>query len=179
MPHPPPLELRDHAILLVGLRMGLRASDVLSMKLSDINWERQSVRILQAKTAHEIEIPMPVEVGNALYRYIKFGRHKSQSPFVFIKDRVPYDSVQRGVCLKALYKTIPSRKGSGYHITRRTFATNQLRKNTCRQVIADLLGHSDTTSLHHYLFHDEDRMRMCPISMEEAGIVPEGGMLYD
>ena len=98
---------------------------------------------------------------------------------MFIKDRAPYDSVQRGVCLRALYKTVPSQKGAGYHITRRTFATKRLRGNTGRQTIADLLGHSDTTSLHHYLHLDEKRMRMCPISMEDAGIMPEGRRLYD
>ena len=107
------------------------------------------------------------------------GRHASESPNVFIKDRAPYDSVQRSVCLRALYKTVPSQKGAGYHIMRRTFATKRLRGNTGRQTIADLLGHSDTTSLHHYLLLDEERMRMCPISMEDAGIVPEGRCLYD
>ena len=55
----------------------------------------------------------------------------------------------------------------------------RLRGSTGRQTIADLLGHSDTTSLYHYLQLDEERMRMCPISMEEAGIMPEGGCLYD
>ena len=174
-----PLDLRDNAILLAGLHMGLRAGDVINMKLSDINWDRQSVRIIQDKTDREIEIPMPVEVGNAIYRYLKFGRHASESPNVFIKDRAPYDSVQRSVCLRALYKTVPSQKGAGYHIMRRTFATKRLRGNTGRQTIADLLGHSDTTSLHHYLLLDEERMRMCPISMEDAGIVPEGRCLYD
>lgn len=174
-----PLELRDHAILLTGLRMGFRASDVIGLKLSDINWDRQSIRILQEKTDQEIEVPMPVDVGNAIYRYLKFGRHSSDSPRVFIKDRAPYDGLQRSVCLRALYKTVPSREGTGYHITRRTFATAKLRNDTARQTIADLLGHSDTSSLHHYLLLDEKRMRMCPISMEDAGIVPEGGRLYD
>ncbi len=174
-----PLELRDNAINLIGLRMGFRASDVINLKLSDIDWERQSIRIIQDKTDREIEVPMPVEVGNAIYRYLKFGRHASESPNVFIKDRAPYDSVQRGICLRALLKIVPFREGAGYHITRRTFATKRLRGNTGRQTIADLLGHSDTTSLHHYLMLDEERMRMCPISMEDAGIVPEGGSLYD
>lgn len=174
-----PLELRDNAILLIGLRMGFRASDVINLKLSDINWDKQSIRIIQDKTDREIEVPMPVEVGNAIYRYLKFGRHASKSPNVFIKDRAPYDSVQRGTCLRALFKVVPSREGAGYHITRRTFATKRLRSNTGHQTIADLLGHSDTTSLHHYLLLDEERMRLCPISMEDAGIVPEGGYLYD
>lgn len=173
-----PLEYRAHACLMVGLRMGLRASDTAKLKLSDINWNRQSIRIIQKKTGREIDVPMPVEVGNAIYLYLKYGRHVSDSPYVFIKNRAPYDGVQRGTCNYALKKTLPDRTGYSYHSVRRTFATERLRNNTGRQAIADLLGHSDTSSLRHYLLHDEERMRMCPISMADVGIVPEGG-LYD
>jgi integrase len=163
---------------MLGLHMGFRASDVTGLKLSDINWNRQSIRIIQKKTAREIEVPMPVEVGNAIYLYLKYGRHASDSPYVFIKNRVPYNGVQRGTCNYALKKALPDRIGYSYHSVRRTFATERLRNNTGRQAIADLLGHSDTSSLRHYLLHDEEHMRMCPISMAEAGIIPEGG-LYD
>lgn len=173
-----PLEYRAHACLMLGLHMGFRASDVTGLKLSDINWNRQSIRIIQKKTAREIEVPMPVEVGNAIYLYLKYGRHASDSPYVFIKNRVPYNGVQRGTCNYALKKALPDRIGYSYHSVRRTFATERLRNNTGRQAIADLLGHSDTSSLRHYLLHDEEHMRMCPISMAEAGIIPEGG-LYD
>lgn len=173
-----PLEYRSHAVLMLGLGMGLRASDATGLKLSDINWSRQSIRIIQKKTDREIEVPMPVDVGNAIYLYLKYGRHASDSPYIFIKNRAPYNGVKRGVCNYALKKTLPDRTGYSYHSVRRTFATERLRNNTGRQAIADLLGHSDTSSLQYYLLHDEDRMRMCPISMEEAGILPER-RLYD
>ena len=173
-----PLELRDYAMVMVGLYMGLRAIDVAGIRISDINWDTQSIRVLQEKTSYEIEVPMPTVVGNAIYRYIKEGRHPSESPYVFIKNRAPYDRIQSSACLDGLIRILPSLKGRGYHVTRRTFATEQLRKSTNRHVIADLLGHRDTTSLYHYLQHDEDRMRLCPISMQEAGISCRGG-LYD
>jgi len=80
--------------------------------------------------------------------------------------------------LKALYAVIPELKGHGFHITRRTFATRQLKSGIGYQYVSDLLGHRDTSSLHHYLNHDEDRMRMCAITLDEAGI-PCSGFLSD
>lgn len=170
------IELRNKAILLLGMKMGLRASDIVNIKLTDIDWEHQSIRILQKKTQHEIELPMPVEVGNAIYLYIKNGRPQTDCLSVFVKTRIPFDSVHRGVCLHALKAALPERcrPGSGFHVTRKTFATDQLRHNVSKTSIADMLGHRDTLSLSHYLNLDSDRMQMCPLSLEGTCLETEG-----
>lgn len=173
-----PKELLNYAIVMIGLMTGLRASDIVKIRFTDINWNNQSIRVLQEKTEREIIVRFPTEVGNAVYRYIKNGRAASQNPYLFIKSRVPFDSYKPAVCRRALYAILPDLKGQGFHITRRTFATRQLKNGTGYQYISDLLGHRDTSSLHHYLNHDEDRMRMCPITLNEAGI-PCRGFPYD
>ncbi|QFJ53921.1 tyrosine-type recombinase/integrase [Pseudobutyrivibrio xylanivorans] len=177
-----PMELRDTAILLLGIKMGLRSIDITSLKLSDIDWDGQTVRIVQEKTDHEIILPMPVSVGNAIYRYITEGRanERTVSPYLFIKNRVPYDKVGRSVCRGALKRTLPARPDdrSGFHITRKTFATDNLMKGASKQVLADLLGHRTTNTLAPYLLLDEDRMRMCPLSLSETGLLMKGGR-YD
>ncbi len=173
------MDLRDNAMLLLGMKMGIRSIDIVNLRLKDIDWKRQCIRIYQKKTSHEIVLPMPTEVGNAVYLYIKHGRpnEKTQNDRLFIKHRVPYDSIQRGVCLQALGRTLPERNvpGSGFHVTRRTYATDQLRKGTQKQGLADLLGHKGTSSIKHYLNLDDERMMMCPISLSEAGLLMEGG----
>jgi len=122
-----PMELRNRAILLLGMKMGLRASDIVNIKLSDINWKCRSIRVLQKKTQHEVELPMPVGVGNAIYLYIKHGRPQTNCASVFVKARIPFDSLHRGICLQALKSTLPERHcpDSGFHVTRKTFATDQ------------------------------------------------------
>ncbi|SCX84297.1 tyrosine-type recombinase/integrase [Butyrivibrio sp. INlla14] len=176
------MDLRDNAMILLGMKMGIRSIDIVNLRLKDIDWKRQCIRIYQKKTSHEIVLPMPTEVGNAVYLYIKHGRpnEKTQNDRLFIKHRVPYDSIQRGVCLQALGRALPERNvpGSGFHVTRRTYATDQLRKGTKKQGLADLLGHKDTTSIKHYLNLDDERMMMCPISLSEAGLLMKGGR-YD
>ena len=176
------IELRDNAMMLLGLKMGIRSIDIVNLKLDDIDWKNQYIQIYQKKTSHEIILPMPTDVGNAIYLYIANGRanEKTSCRYLFIKNRVPYDSLQRCVCRQALKRMLPERNtpGSGFHVTRRTYATDQLRKGTGKQGLADLLGHRDTTSIKHYLNLDEERMRMCPISLSDSGLLMEGGR-YD
>ena len=174
-----PISLRDNAIMLLGMDMGLRASDIVTIRLEDIDWKSQTLRIIQEKTDHEIKLPIPVRVANAIYRYIKYGRanDKTDSAYLFIKNRVPYDSVGRSVCRDALKRAIPDRSvpGSGFHVTRKTYATDRLRSKVGRHDIADLLGQRDTQSLKHYLLLDAERMKMCPISLAEANLLMKGG----
>ena len=61
-------------MVMTGIRMGLRASDVINLKLTDIDWRRRSISIIQEKTKTSLTLPMPVPVGNAIYRYIKEDR---------------------------------------------------------------------------------------------------------
>lgn len=173
------IELRDRAMVLLGMKMGLRASDIVTISLKDINWERQTLRVIQEKTDHEILLPIPTDVGNAIYLYLKNGRanEKATTQRLFIKERVPFDGLHRTACAAALKRTLPERDvaGSGFHVTRKTFATDRLFSGTGKQGIADLLGQRDTQSLNHYLQLDETKMRMCPLSLAETGLLMKGG----
>ena len=173
------MELRDRAMMLLGTKMGLRASDIVTITLGDIDWDRQTLRVIQEKTDHEIMLPKPTEVGNAIYLYLTEGRanERTTSKYLFIKKRVPYDALNRAACASALRRTLPGRAvpGSGFHVTRKTFATDRLCNGTGKQGIVDLLGQKDTQSLNHYLQMDEARMRMCPLSLAETGLLMEGG----
>ena len=69
--------------------MGLRSCDIVKLRTSNINWERQTIKIVQQKTLCEIEVPMPTEVGNAIYLYLK--NRKTNSETLFIKTRMPFN----------------------------------------------------------------------------------------
>lgn len=172
------LSLRDRAMLLLGLRMGVRAVDVVGLKYSDIDWKKQSIRFIQQKTGVEVTLPMPVDVGNAVYRYITEERREKSIPQVFLRMNAPYGPVGTWACIQALEKALPERNvaGSGFHVTRRTFATCLLRTGTGMNTVADALGHRGTGTVHRYLSLDDDRMRMCPLSLRDYGI---GGWTYE
>ncbi|MCB2354401.1 tyrosine-type recombinase/integrase [Clostridium estertheticum] len=168
------MELRQTAIVLIGLRMGLRASDITGMKLANISWKEQTISVQQQKTNKFLKLPMPVEVGNSLYRYIIDGRPCGDSHYVFITHRVPYGRLDTSCCKRALAKVLDKKK-TGFHITRRTFASRMLKTKTNTETIAVALGHSDNSTVLKYLSTDADTMRKCAISLK--GIELKGGML--
>lgn len=166
------LTLRKKAMLLLGLKMGLRASDITNLSIEDINWASASIRFIQKKTAVEVNLPMPTEVGNALFRYIIEERGTKTSPKIFLSEKAPKKPVGRSVCNHALKTALPERKveGSGFHVTRKTYATQLLRNGVGTAMVAEALGQRGTSSVNRYLSLDEDRMRMCPLSLSECGI---------
>lgn len=177
--HSEAIELRDIAIVLLGVRMGFRASDVLNLRFSDIDWIKHEISIIMIKTKTQIRLPMPVEVGNAIYSYIRNGRPKADSGFIFIRSKAPYGKLTGKVCTNALYRILPERRnvtGGGFHVTRRTFATNLLRNHAGIDDVMDVLGHRDPTTVMKYLLLDDNRSRKCGLSLIEAGIPVKGGL---
>lgn len=179
MEHKEAIELRDIAIVLLGLRMGLRSSDILSLRFQDIDWENRQISIVMNKTKTQLTLPMPVEVGNAIYSYILSGRPTNNTDCIFIKSKAPFGKLTGKVCTKALYRILPERKdvkGGGFHVTRRTFATKLLQNHAGIDDIMDALGHRDATSVMKYLLLDDNRSRKCGLSLDTAGILMKGDL---
>ena len=173
------LEIRDSAIILLGCDMGMRGCDIVGLRLQDIDWKKQCIRIRQDKTDKDAVLAMPTAVGNAVFRYLRDARHKGvASDHVFISIDAPYHPIKRAVCYETLHRVLPGRKvhGSGFHATRKTFSTNRLRNGVSPTMIADAMGQAGIDSLTPYLFLDDERMSLCPITLEELSIPVEGGI---
>jgi len=172
-----PIELRNAAIIMLGLRMGLRASDIANLKLTDISWKESSISFIQQKTGVHLKLPLPVDVGNSLYRYICEGRPQSNSHHVFVHHRAPYcrfGSVTFGRLLKAAVTAqCESEAIHGFHVTRKTFASKLLATGNPVTTIAAALGHVGVDTVDEYLATNEDQMRLCAIGLK--GIEYSGG----
>ena len=107
------LSLRKKAMLLLGLKMGMRGSDIVKLKFDDVDWKNASIRFIQDKTEVEVNLPMPTEVGNALFRYIVEERGKKDNPSIFLSEKAPYKPVGRAVCHRALETALPDRDVPG------------------------------------------------------------------
>ena len=81
---------RDYAILLLASRLGLRASDIAQLEFSNFDWDKNIIRLRQSKTGREIELPLLVEVGEAIISYLKYGRQQSALANIFLSARAPY-----------------------------------------------------------------------------------------
>lgn len=169
-----PIELRDAAILLLGMNTALRACDILALKYADINWTERTICIVQRKTGVGHKHSVDVETLNAIFRYIRDARPKNAlSDTIFISTRVPYMSLTSSVCNDALKRSGSS--VSDFHRLRRTYATDSIAGGATLKEAAELLGQSDTNSLNRYASLDIDRMRLCPLSLEETGLLVERG----
>jgi len=170
-------QLRNAAMVLVALRLGLRSVDIYSLKLADIQWSSSTVSIKQQKTRKPLTLPLPALVGNALSTYILEGRPDCDSPYVFITLKRPYQRLRcRSGCYRSSIVIMGKKKAHtdtrGLHIARKTYASELLKANTSVPLIAQALGHTNETRVDEYLATDNRRMRMCAVGL--AGIQPTG-----
>lgn len=86
---------RDYAILLVLLRLGLRASEVAGFTLDDIDWRAGQI-VVHGKARHLDRLPLPDEVGEAIVGYLRRGRPRSPYREVFLRAVAPIGPLDRG-----------------------------------------------------------------------------------
>jgi site-specific recombinase XerD len=151
---PTPMGRRDYAILLLLARLGLRAGEVASLTLEDIDWETGQVKV-RGKGGRYSELPLPAEVGEAIAAYLQHGRPRCHSRTVFLRVSAPVGSFRdhRAVCL--IVKHALARAGiqsprKGAHQLRHALATQMLSRGASLAEIGELLRHSSprTTSIY-------------------------------
>lgn len=169
-----PLQLRDTAILMLGLLMGLRRIDIVNLRLSNINWKEQTISITQQKTYRPLVLPMPTPVGNSIYRYIKNGRPKKsdENDYIFLSTMAPFKKADASACGVAVKHALNNATGS-FHLLRRTFASRLLAAGTNTDTIKDSLGHSTMDTVNRYLSVDEESLRLCCLPLERTVISHE------
>ena len=84
------LSLRDRAFLKLMFYTGMRASDIVSMKLSSINWKTEETHISQQKTGQPLLLPLTVTVGNAIWDYLSQERPQSSDDHLFLTETYPH-----------------------------------------------------------------------------------------
>jgi integrase len=165
---------RDSAILAIGLLCGLRASDIVKMKFSEISWASQEFSIIQQKTRKHLRIPFPNLIGNRLYSYITDERPDSTSEFVFINRRAPFFPITTSCCHSTI-RRVTNNEVTGFHILRKTFASSLLGIGSSISLITDMLGHKSESSIDPYLDTNMIMMTKCSLSLD--GIEYRGGAL--
>jgi len=76
---------RDYAMILLASYLGLRASDICQLQFDEIDWEHDTISLVQKKTKQRVELPLLPQIGNAIIDYLKYGRPKSESNYVFLQ----------------------------------------------------------------------------------------------
>jgi integrase/recombinase XerD len=166
---------RDYAIILMACCLGMRCTDIKNLKMEHFHWPEKKLVFTQSKTRQPLSLPLTPEVGWAVIDYLKYGRPKINSPYVFVKHMAPFGPFSEGDHLSQLIKRymelahLPTlKKRRGMHSLRHTMASILLEKETPLSTISDILGHVDTESTAVYLKVDIKKLKECSLDFEEV-----------
>lgn len=146
---------RDYAILMMLGKLGLRANEVATLTLDDIDW-RSGQMLVRAKGRQQARMPMPADVGSAVAAYLHDGRPRSSCRRLFLRTLAPHVGFASGCAITMIAKTALDRAGicgyahQGAHLFRHSLATELLRSGATLSEIGQLLRHEshDTTRIY-------------------------------
>jgi len=155
---------RNRAILLLLARLGLRANDIVKLRLGDIDWKDATVQV-SGKGRREVRLPLTNEVGLALVDYLKNGRPPLNTDIVFVRLRAPLRPFASHSAISVIVARAMRRAGvtcqvqGAAHILRHSVATSMLRNGATLQEIADILRHRSIETTQIYAKVDVTTLR--------------------
>jgi site-specific recombinase XerD len=145
---------RDYAILLLLARLGLRAGEIVALKLEDIDWHSGSLNV-HGKGGRGCPMPLPADVGAAIADYLQKGRPHSTSRSVFLRGVAPMGEFHGQEAIGSIVARALERAGvetphKGAHQFRHRLACDLLRQGASLAEIGELLRHRrpETTAIY-------------------------------
>ena len=165
--------LRDKAITLLALTTGLRACDIVNLRLVDIDWHRSLISTVQQKTGNPLSLPLLPTVGNSISEYLLNERPKSKDRCVFLSTKAPYKGLSGHAAIYRIIRYVFKLASVeapyyGTRLTRHNAATRMLVARTPSPTISAVLGHVDPSSADNYITVDAEGMRACVLPLPKA-----------
>lgn len=150
-----PVGARNRVILLLLLDTGMRVSELVGIKIDNIDFVRGLIKIV-GKGQKERTIPFCSETRKQLRRYFKNFRpslEQEASHYLFLKSDGSHVSID---CVQQLLRRLASRAGlqslkCSPHIFRHTFATMSVADGANAYILKEILGHSSLLTTQKYL----------------------------
>jgi site-specific recombinase XerD len=150
-----PQGLRDRAIVLLLLRLGLRAGDIASMRLTDLDWQEATL-LVRGKGRRDVRLPLPQDAGDAVLDYIEQARPQVAIDRVFLCLKAPFRPLQSGMIVSGIVRAALRRAGienppsHGANLLRHSTATMMLRAGATLGEIGTVLRHKSPDTTAHY-----------------------------
>lgn len=150
---PFPSHRRAYAMTRCLIDLGLRSSEVVNLRLEDIDWTDGTIRLFGTKGRRADVLPLPVATGRAIAAYLREERPQTSNHAIFVRHVAPYDEpIEKGVVKRAVLAGY-QRCGwtrTGVHILRHSVASRLLRTGAPMKDIADVLRHRslDTSAIY-------------------------------
>ncbi len=172
-----PAGRRDYALLMLLATYGMRGSEIVALRLEDIEWRKELLRVRHSKTGSYSELPLLRAAGEAVLQYLRKARPQSAHRQVFLRVHAPYQPFTMASSLgglisarlKAAGVTRPGNKGA--RAFRHARAVSLLRAGAPLKNIGDVLGHKSATSTAVYLKLATDDLRAVGLDLPK-GVAP-------
>jgi site-specific recombinase XerD len=156
---------RDYAMLLLMARLGLRALEVMAIQLDDIDWRAGELTVRGKGKLHD-RLPITVEVGDALSRYLREERGPTTCRTMFVTHRAPHRPFKDSQIVNNILKEALKATGQkpvtpyvGSHLLRHSLATQLVNTGASLDEVGDVLRHRSRTSTMIYARLDIDGLR--------------------
>jgi site-specific recombinase XerD len=164
---------RDAAMTLLALTTGLRACDIVRLRVADINWRGQTIGIVQQKTGNPLTLPLPALVMGKLADYVLDERPGSADGHVFLRSVAPHlrltDHASVHRVLVKTFRTAGVRDAMvGTWFLRHNAASRLLRAAVPLPTVSAVLGHAAEESTNVYLSVDWERLLECVLAVPEG-----------
>jgi integrase/recombinase XerD len=171
-----PAQIRDRALFLLLATYGLRAGEVVRLRLEDLDWERELITVVRSKSYKTQTYPLCRTVGDAILRYLREVRPRSDHRQIFLRRWAPLGPMSRSslTCLVRRRFSELGEPSCGPHALRRACATRLLEKGLTLKEIGDHLGHCHPDATRLYAKVDLPHLRQVASNIELADLEQSG-----
>ena len=161
---------RDAAITLLALTTGLRACDIVALRLADIDWRSRTIGIVQQKTGNPLALPLPELLVAKLADYVVDERPVTGDERVFVRSKAPHTGLGDHASIYRITADTFRKSGvadvkAGTRFLRHNAASRLLAAAVPLPTISAVLGHGSVESTNQYMSVDERRLRECVLSV--------------
>ena len=176
-----PCGRRDYAMVLLAVSTGLRCCDIVALRLEEIDWRRDEIRLVQAKTSRPLVLPLSALAGNAVAEWILHGRPDCDAPEVFVRLKAPLLKLGNSTGSTLMRRRLAragidhaARDGKSFHALRRTTGTRLIESGAGLPLAAQILGHARINSSGRYVSLASCQLRHCCLPLQELACAKEG-----
>jgi site-specific recombinase XerD len=151
--------LKHKAILFTAYSAGLRVSEVVKLRVSDIDSERMQIFVERAKGKKDRVVNLSILLLDILRQYMKLQKPRPVT-YLFANDKEdgPYSIRSAQVIFQRAKNMAGIKKDIGFHSLRHSFATHLLEKGVDVKYIKDILGHFDIRTTERYLHISKEKL---------------------
>ena len=154
-------DYRDRAIIELFYSTGMRRSELINLKQSDINFSQQQVKVIGKRNKERI-LPLINSTMTALEDYIDESKKEFDNieGFLFLTskgDKI-YETLAYRI-IKGYFAKVSTKLKKSPHILRHSFATHILNEGANLNAVKDLLGHSSLATTQIYTHNDVEKLK--------------------